>query len=76
MAKLNPEVFKWAVHRIGLSCERLMRAFPKYPQWLDGSWEPTVKQLRDFAKMTHVSVNDLFSEQLPDYSLQIADFTT
>ena len=76
MAKLNPEVLEWAVRRSGLSDERIMKAFPKYPQWLDGSWKPTVKQLRDFARKTHVSVSDLFSETLPDYALQIADFRT
>lgn len=76
MAKLNPEVLEWAVRRSGLSDERVTKAFPKYPQWLDGSWDPTVKQLRDFANKTHVSVSDLFSETLPDYALQIADFRT
>lgn len=76
MAKLNPEILEWAVRRSGLSDERITKMFPKYPQWLDGTWNPTVKQLRDFAHKTHVSVSDLFSETLPDYALQIADFRT
>lgn len=74
MAQLNPEVLRWAARRGGLSDEQVTKAFPKYPQWLDGTWQPTVKQLRDFADRTHVAVSDLFSESLPDYSLQIADF--
>ncbi|OFK22243.1 ImmA/IrrE family metallo-endopeptidase [Olsenella sp. HMSC062G07] len=76
MAMLNPEVLEWAVRRSGLSGEQVVKAFPKYRAWLDGSWKPTVKQLRDFANKTHVSVSELFGSELPDYALQIADFRT
>lgn len=76
MAKLNVEVLEWAVRRSGLSDEQIVKAFPKYHAWLDGSWKPTVKQLRDFASKTHVSVSELFGSELPDYALQIADFRT
>ena len=76
MAKLNPEVLEWAVRRSDLPQEQVLKAFPKFPQWLDGSWKPTARQLRDFAIKTHVSVSDLFSASIPDYSLQIADFRT
>lgn len=76
MATLNTKVLEWAVARSGLSDERIVKAFPKYHAWLDGSWKPTVKQLRDFAIKTHVSVSELFASELPDYTLQIADFRT
>lgn len=76
MAKLNPVILEWAVRRSGLSVEQILKAFPKYPCWLDGSWKPTVNQLRDFASKTHVSVSELFAEDIPDYALQIADFRT
>lgn len=76
MAELNPKVLEWAVHRSGLTDEQVTKAFPKYPQWLDGSWKPTAKQLQDFAGRTHVTVRDLFRDELPDYALQIADFRT
>lgn len=76
MAELNPKVLEWAVRRSGLSDEQITKAFPKYRQWLDGSWTPTVKQIRDFASKTHVAVCDLFGAALPDYALQIADFRT
>lgn len=76
MAELNPEVLRWAVARSGLTDEQIRKAFPKYPQWLDGTWQPTVKQLLDFADRCHVSVSDLFARELPDYALQIADFRT
>lgn len=76
MAALNTEVLEWSVARSGLSDEQIVKAFPKYHAWLDGSWKPTVKQLRDFANKTHVSVSELFANELPDYALQIADFRT
>lgn len=76
MAILNTEVLEWSVARSGLSDEQIVKAFPKYHAWLDGSWKPTVKQLRDFANKTHVSVSELFANELPDYALQIADFRT
>ncbi len=76
MARLNPRVLEWAVRRSGLDDEQVIKAFPKYPGWLDGSWKPTVKQLRDFAAKTHVSVSELFADEVPDYALQIADFRT
>lgn len=76
MATLNAEVLEWAVARSGLSDEQIVKAFPKYHAWLDGSWKPTVKQLRDFASKTHVSVSELFASELPNYALQIADFRT
>lgn len=76
MANLNPRVLEWAVRRSGLGDEQILKAFPKYPCWLDGSWKPTVNQLREFASKTHVSVSELFANDLPDYALQIADFRT
>lgn len=76
MANLNPEVLEWAVRRSGLSDEQVLKAFPKYPRWLDGSWKPTVKQLRDFANKMHVNVSELFASTIPNYALQIADFRT
>lgn len=76
MANLNPRVLEWAVRRSGLSDEQIIKVFPKYLSWLDGSWKPTVKQLRDFAKKTHVSVSELFANDVPNYALQIADFRT
>ena len=74
MAKLNPEVLEWAVRRSGLSDEQIVKAFPKYHAWIVDGYEPTVKQIRDFAKKVHVNVSELFGANLPDYALQIADF--
>ena len=76
MATLNPKMLEWAVRRSGLSDRQITKTFPKFPQRLDGTWKPTVRQLRDFAGKVHVSGRDLFARERPDYSLQIADFRT
>ena len=76
MARLNPEILQWAVARSGLTDEQITKAFPKYHAWIEEGYEPTVKQVRDFAKKVHVNVCELFGDSLPDYALQIADFRT
>lgn len=76
MEKLNPEVLEWACQRSGISREQIEKSFPKYSQWLDGTKNPTVRQLRMFAEKMHVSVFDLFRGSIPNYELQIADFRT
>lgn len=73
---MNPEIVNWAVKRSGLSEDYLPNKYPKYSQWLDGTWNPTVKQLKEVANSLHVRLCELFSESIPDYGLQIADFRT
>lgn len=65
-----------AVKRSGVSRESIISTWPKFEQWVDGSWSPTIKQIRDFADRVHNSVPTLFSDSLPDLGLQIADFRT
>lgn len=72
----NPQALEWAVQRSGVSRESIIKQWPKFEQWLDGSWSPTIKQIRDFADKVHISVPALFSDSLPDLGLQIADFRT
>lgn len=76
MAELNPKVLKWAVGRSGLADDQVLRAFPKFPEWVAGTRVPTVRQLQNFAERMHVSVSELFGAEFPDYALQIADFRT
>jgi hypothetical protein len=72
----NPQALEWAVERSGVSRESIISTWPKFEQWVDGSWSPTIKQIRDFADRVHISVPALFSDSLPDLGLQIADFRT
>lgn len=72
----NKMAMEWALNRSGISRETILKKWPKFDQWLDGSWSPTVKQIRDFADTVHVNVSALFSDNLPELGLQIADFRT
>lgn len=73
---LNPDVMRWAVERGGISEEAVLKKFKKYPEWLNLSYTPTLKQLMDFAHMTHINLCDLYGSKVPDYGFQIADFRT
>lgn len=73
---LNPDVMRWAVDRSGISEEAVRKKFKKYPEWLDLSYTPTLKQLMDFAHMTHINLCDLYGSKVPNYGFQIADFRT
>lgn len=72
----NPEVMEWAIQRSGIERQTILKEWPKFEQWLDGTWSPTVKQIRDFADKVHINVSALFSDTVPDLGLQIADFRT
>lgn len=73
---LNPDVIRWAVERSGIPEEKVRKAFKKYPEWLDQSHRPTLKQLMDFTRMVHINLCDVYAPDIPDYGFQIADFRT
>lgn len=72
----NAKIILWALQRSGYDSADAIKKWPKFEQWLDGSWSPTVNQIREFADFVHVNVPALFAENIPDLSLQIADFRT
>lgn len=72
----NTDALLWALERSGHDSADAIKKWPKFEQWLDGSWNPTVNQIREFADFVHVNVPALFAENIPDLSLQIADFRT
>jgi Zn-dependent peptidase ImmA (M78 family) len=74
MKKVNPQIIQWAMEWNGLKVEDLQKAFPKLAQWLDGTHEPTFKQLEKFAIKTHTIVPYFYMQTIPDVRLQIADF--
>jgi len=73
---VNPEILQWAVQRAGLSVDVLRRKFPKVSDWLQGELAPTLKQLENFARMTHTPIGFFFLPKPPDISLPIPDFRT
>lgn len=72
----NAGALLWALERSGYDSVDAIKKWPKFEQWLDGSWNPTVNQIREFADFVHVNIPVLFADTIPDLSLQIADFRT
>ena len=71
----NPNVLAWAVERSGQR-ERLERKFPKLPHWLDGSVQPTLRQLEEFARAAAVPFGYLLLQEPPQEKLSIPYFRT
>jgi len=69
-------VLRWAAQRARLQDDELTRRFPKWPRWLDGETQPTLKQLEDFARFTHTAIGYFFLPQPPVMALPVPDFRT
>ena len=69
-------VLRWAAERARLHADELMRRFPKWPRWLEGDAQPTLKQLEDFARLTHTAIGYFFLPQPPAMALPVPDFRT
>lgn len=69
-------VIQWAAQRAGLGDAALARHYPKWPLWLTGEAQPTLRQLEDFAKRTHTAIGYFFLPQPPSMPLPIPDFRT
>lgn len=73
---INPEFFRWAQERARISPEALGEKFPRYPEWLSGDVNPTIKQLEKFAEQTYAPLGYFFLPEPPDEKLPIPDFRT
>lgn len=71
----KPELLEWAVQRSGKQ-DDLNRRFPRLPQWIDGSIQPTVRQLETFAKAAAVPFGYLLLPAPPEERLAIPFFRT
>ena len=69
-------VLRWAAKRARLDDEALAGHYPKWPLWLSGDAEPTLRQLEDFARRTHAALGYFFLPQPPDLDLPVPDFRT
>jgi Zn-dependent peptidase ImmA (M78 family) len=73
---IRPELFQWAQQRSGKSVEDLRAKFRKYPEWLSGEAQPTMRQLEEFAGQTYTPLGFLFLPEPPEERLPIPDFRT
>ena len=69
-------VLRWAARRERLEDAALSKRFPKWPLWLSGEAQPTLRQLEDFARLTHTAIGYFFLPQPPELELPVPDFRT
>jgi Zn-dependent peptidase ImmA (M78 family) len=71
---VRPRMLRWARERAGYSTDALLGRFPKLVDWEEGNLRPTLKQLEQFARSTHVPVGFLFLPEPLEESVPIPDF--
>ena len=69
-------VLRWAAQRARLHDDDLAARFNKWSLWLSGEAEPTLKQLEDFARLTHTAIGYFFLPEPPALVLPVPDFRT
>ena len=69
-------VLRWAAQRARLDDGALTARFNKWPLWVSGEAQPTLKQLEDFAHLTHTAFGYFFLPQPPALALPVPDFRT
>lgn len=69
-------VLRWAAERARLGEVALARRFRKWPLWLSSEAQPTLKQLEDFARLTHTPFGFFFLPEPPRMELPVSDFRT
>ena len=69
---VQPALLEWAIRRSRLSVD----VGDAYSAWIQGTKQPTLNQLAEFARKFMVPLGCLFLETPPEESLAIADFRT
>ncbi len=73
---IQPEMLHWAIRRAGYTVEEMTEKVPQLAAWLDGTKQPTVKQLEDFSKKTYLPFGYFFLPEPPKEELPIPFFRT
>ena len=73
---VKPALLQWACKRGQVDPEKLRKRFPKYDEWESGTLKPTLKQMEDFARFTHVSTLALFMSEPMEEKMPIQDLRT
>lgn len=73
---VKPEILRWAVNRSGLPVDDLQDKYPKLNEWIDGTRQPTLRQLEQFAKTTMTPFGTMFLDKPPVEKLPVPDFRT
>lgn len=73
---VSPRLLSWARERARLDTAALMQRFPKLPDWEAGELLPTLRQLEDYARVTHAPFGYFFLPEPPVEPVPIPDFRT
>ena len=73
---IRPEMLRWACERADRELSDLAGRVPGLIAWEKGEKKPTLKQLEEFAKATHVPFGYLFFSEPPEEDIPIPDFRT
>lgn len=73
---INPSIIKWAIERAGYELDDFSVKFPKIEEWLNGTTNPTIKQLENFTHKVHVPFGYMFLSEPPSEVLPIPFFRT
>lgn len=74
--EVRPELLRWARERSGLDPGALGARVPHLADWERGDARLTLRQLEDFARVTHTPVGYLFLPEPPVERVPISDFRT
>ena len=73
---VKPELLQWACERAQVNPGKLRERFPKYDDWENGALKPTLRQVEEFARFTHVPVGTLFMSTPMEEEMPIQDLRT
>lgn len=73
---IKPELLVWARERAGVDVPQLSHRFPQLAEWENGTRQPTLRQLEDFAQAVHVPIGYMFLPQPVQEVLPVPDFRT
>ena len=76
MLNIDNNILTWAITRAGYSQWDFHKVYPKAIDWLEDRAEPTLPQLRDFAKKVNLPFGYLFLETPPIEEIPIPLFRT
>lgn len=71
----SPSVLRWARTRVGVDTEHVASKFA-VEAWERGERQPTLRQLREYARATHTPLGTFFMPEPPSDVLPIDDFRT
>lgn len=71
---ISAERYRWAIQRAGLTVDEYIEKHPKVALWIDGTKQPTVKQLEQFANSVNVPFGFLFLEDTPQEKIPFPVF--